>query len=137
MKNVRVSSMAAVILAMGSMLGFDSLLCIQAEAQTLQIGNLQIPLANLQLVDSNSIPESGTFYMLKDALDSGGSAAPLPDDPVPQYPVYYLGITGLYLVANTNIAGETIQQLVARCLSSLIQTRLQQMSSTGPFRRRI
>jgi hypothetical protein len=80
-------------------------------AQTVQIGNLQVQVANIQPVDSNSIPDSGTFYLLQDALDSGG--APYPDDPVPQFPVYSLGIDGLFLVDNTGITDETLQQILA------------------------
>jgi hypothetical protein len=83
-----------------------------AFGQTIQIGNLQIPMANVQPVDSNAIPEHGTFYLLQDCLNSRDAAPPCPDDPYPQYQAYSLGLDGLYLVDNTGIANETIEQIL-------------------------
>jgi hypothetical protein len=85
------------------------------KAQTIQIGILQIPVASLELVESNSIPESATFYLLKDALElGGGSAVPCPTDPYPQYPTYSIvGLSGIYLVDNTGISGESIQEIMS------------------------
>jgi hypothetical protein len=92
------------------------LMCSPTNAQTIQIGNLQIPVANIQPVDSNSIPDQGTFYLLQDCLNYGMVAAPLPDDCCLEYPAYSLGIDGLFLVDNTGTTGETIQQLVTPLL---------------------
>jgi hypothetical protein len=63
----------------------------------------------------SSLPESATFYLLKDALELGGeSAVPCPNDPYPQYPAYsVVDLSGIYLVDNTGMSGESIQEIVS------------------------
>ena len=100
----------------GILLGTAMVLSFVSPAQTIQVGNLQIPVANIQPVDSNSIPNLGTFYLLADCLNYGPVTAPLPGDCCLDYPVYSLGIDGLFLVDNTGTTGETIQQLVTPLL---------------------